>query len=71
MEPKCQYHIGCHNCPVEKLKEDFRAFRMALKQFLSAGDKKMAIQEGHSLVNKIDEWYEPHTSDYKPMFKEE
>jgi hypothetical protein len=40
---------------------------MAIKQFVSCGEKQMAVAEGHSLINKIDEWYEPHTDDYKPI----
>lgn len=73
MEPKCQYHIGCHNCPIEKLKEDMRMFRQAIVNFLvePTGHLAEAKEQALSLKNQIDEWYEPHSSDYQPMHKED
>jgi hypothetical protein len=68
VELKCQYHIGCHSCPLEKLKEEMRMFRQAITQFLV--EPQTHISElrgmGYSLKSKIDEWYEPHTDSFKP-----
>lgn len=71
LKPKCHYHLVCHACPLDMLKEDFRTFRMALKDFVSEVNKELAIKKAHSVINRIDEWFEPHTDGYQPMFKEE
>ncbi len=70
---KCRKEIGCHDCVVAKTSEDMRVFRQALVQFLCVPQthiselKVMAM----SLKARIDEYYEPHTEGYQPMFKEE
>lgn len=69
----CKRIVGCHECTRHLVSEDMRVFRQAIVQFLVEPSthlselKEMAM----SLKATIDEWYEPHTSDYKPMFKEE
>jgi hypothetical protein len=65
--PKCQKMVGCRNCNVAKAAEDMRIFRQAIVQFLITPEtyipnlKEMAL----SMKNVIDEWYEPHTNEYK------
>ena len=67
-ELKCKMVVGCHGCIMTKVSEDMRVFRQALVQFLIEPQTHIADLKimAMSLKAGIDEWYEPHTIDYKP-----
>jgi hypothetical protein len=60
-ELKCKRIIGCHSCVIENIAEDMRLFRAAVVQFITEMDREKMRIEGHTLIKKIDEWYEPKT----------
>ena len=55
---RCKRQVGCHNCVLENIAEDMRLFRAAVVQFITEGDKQKMLVEGHTILRKIDEWYE-------------
>lgn len=57
----CQRKIGCHSCLIEQLEEDMRLFRAAVVQFVIEGDREKMRLEGHTILKRIDEFYEPKT----------
>jgi hypothetical protein len=69
----CKRVVGCHECVRYIVAEEMRTFRQAIVQFLIEPQTHIAELKimAMSLKAGIDEWYEPHTTDYKPMFKEE